>query len=513
MSKIKIKVAGVGVVEVDAGFLDLSENEKQQTLTEIKQAHSTATSATVDNATETEPDPETQDSDWKGQTVGGMAGSIAGGAVGVALAPFTFGLSVPIGAVLGGALGGAAGEAAEQSLDNYFDDDVETKWNELSPQQQEEIISAGVEEGIWGLVPGVGSAVGKGTRLVIKGGTRKAGEYVAKKLKQIGASVLGRATGAVVPKAVAEGATKALDSYISKGGLPGVVMDYISKLDAPQKRQVLQDLFGTYKQIHKRKMSKTSKKLAGKSVDENKAIDDLHRQSIENLSDENVAKLFGAISDRPLGQQAISQWARNAAKKELAFASALAGGRGVVKSNSEVEVDSDSAPDEVDVKPKATPEVPARPKGGGRSGLVAQKRWDEQYGDKYHHDGRPKQSFNGGGEVVKRYEGSGFSDEAAEEIVEGAFIPDTITTMLPAGAFIVNAASANHPRFKAELMSMGGRIIRDGFKPIRDDHPKAVPALVGREEIYIPPHTASKHLDYLQLINDWGRDVKRKLGT
>ena len=110
---------------------------------------------------------------------------------------------------------------------------------------------------------------------------------------------------------------------------------------------------------------------------------------------------------------------------------------------------------------------------------------------------------NMGGAIRKRYAGGGF--------VEGAHIPDTIPCSLPEGAFIVNAAAANHPKFKRELLSMGGEIIAEGFQPRYGNN--YVDAIVGREEIYLPPPTAQRYSDYLEQVNDYGRAVKQKLGT
>ena len=119
---------------------------------------------------------------------------------------------------------------------------------------------------------------------------------------------------------------------------------------------------------------------------------------------------------------------------------------------------------------------------------------------------------NMGGAIRKRYAGGGFVEgDAVEEIVDGAHIPDTIPCSLPEGAFIVNAAAANHPKFKRELLSMGGEIIAEGFQPRYGNN--YVDAIVGREEIYLPPPTAQRYSDYLEQVNDYGRAVKQKLGT
>ena len=122
-------------------------------------------------------------SGW-GQTIGGTAGSvlgaIGGGLAGTAAGPAgTVGGGIA-GSVAGGAAGGAAGEWIEQLLTGSGDD--------------EDVIEAGAEEALWGLIPGVGGAATK-TGLKAASNVANAGSKAIGTVKNIAGSAIGRGAG------------------------------------------------------------------------------------------------------------------------------------------------------------------------------------------------------------------------------------------------------------------------------------------------------------------------------
>ena len=149
----KIRIDGVGVVNVDDSFLDLSPEEQNETIEEI-----------VREAKRSSPtDLPEKKYDWVSDvtgSIGALGGGILGAIGGTAIAP---GAGTVAGGVAGSASGGAAGGAFGEWLEGKLDPE--------RGRRTGEIFDTALTEGAWGLIPGVGGAATKttaraGSRLV-----------------------------------------------------------------------------------------------------------------------------------------------------------------------------------------------------------------------------------------------------------------------------------------------------------------------------------------------------------
>ena len=152
----KINIDGIGMVEVDDGFTSLSPDEQNATIEEI-----------ISSQEQPKAKGE-KEWDWISD-VTGTIGSVAGGVGGA----FLGSLAGPVGTVGGAVTGSSAGGAAGGALGEYIEG--------LIPGQERaghDVASTAIQEGAFGLIPGVGG-------VLTKGGAR-AGSRVLGKLPIIG---------------------------------------------------------------------------------------------------------------------------------------------------------------------------------------------------------------------------------------------------------------------------------------------------------------------------------------
>ena len=296
---IRIKIDGVGVVELGDEFLQLSPEEQNATIDEIAKSHGGAD----------------ENTDWIGQTVGGTGGAIAGAAAGAYagtfLAPFTFGLSIPIGAVLGGIIGGAAGGAGGE----YIEKKIENDWDALTPDQQAEVIAAGVEEGIWGAIPGgVGSAA-KGARVLTKVNQKQSTAFLK--------AAIARVTG----KGVAGQAANVAADIIIDASVVGKLAKWGSKLSDKQKRKIIGPLIDGF-----------IKSLPANATLKAGIKEDMIKFGYGGA--EALEKLFARMAGTKAGQDAIRKWALSDVAKKAGIASVLTVLKGAGKAYSEVEYEN-----------------------------------------------------------------------------------------------------------------------------------------------------------------------------
>ena len=145
----KVRIEGVGVVNLSDDFLDLSPEEKNATIDEIARSHkgSGQPPQTTENTGE-------KSLDWISDvtgTVGSVAGGIGGAALGALTGPAAP-VAIPGGAVAGSAAGGAAGGAFGEWVEGLIDP---------RGRRGDEVFDTAVQEGAWGLIPGVGGAATK----------------------------------------------------------------------------------------------------------------------------------------------------------------------------------------------------------------------------------------------------------------------------------------------------------------------------------------------------------------
>ena len=339
---IRIEIGGVGIVEVPASFLDLSPEEQEATINEIHQQHAGGSQQQEEpsrrgrNRGRQDRTPKEDDGEaYVGQTVGGIAGGVAGAAAGAGIgawaAPFTFGLSIPIGAVIGGALGaavgGAGGEAAEHAISNVFDGDEKTAWNNLTEAQKADIIEAGVEEGIFGLVPGVGGGIGKGARVLIKSGRGETKQFLMDKVKALVKNKAFRAatgkTGSVGVGQVASDVTgKAFDAAVETFA-PGKLASMFAKLSNKDKKAIMDPLIEDF-----------LKSIPGRARVKSRLRNDLTRYAYG--SQESLERLFKEMGNTEQGLKAIRSWAKRDIVRKAAIGSAATAVKGGAKAATDI---------------------------------------------------------------------------------------------------------------------------------------------------------------------------------
>ena len=131
---VQVEIDGLGTVELDDGFNDLSPEDKNATIQEI-----------IDSQNKPEFKGEKK-FDWISD-VTGTAGSILGAIGGSLVAPVA-------GTVAGGVAGGAAGGAFGEYLEGLIDTD--------RGRDTSDIGSTAISEGAFGLIPGAGGVLTKG---------------------------------------------------------------------------------------------------------------------------------------------------------------------------------------------------------------------------------------------------------------------------------------------------------------------------------------------------------------
>lgn len=183
----QIKIDGVGTVNVDDSFFDLSPDEQNEIVKDII--------FQVEGKDTKDPGKEW---DWISDvtgTIGAAGGAIAGGI-------FGGGVGALPGGVAGGAAGGAAGEWLEQKLRGEDDTGA--------------IFDEGVVQGAWGLLPG-------GAAVPVKAAVKGAGRGLGKSVSAAKGILSGGATPASVGRAAApigsavQGAARATRAKAPRG--------------------------------------------------------------------------------------------------------------------------------------------------------------------------------------------------------------------------------------------------------------------------------------------------------
>lgn len=332
---VKVTIDGIGTVTFGDEFNDLSEDEQAKLVDEVYTKHKnqpqTIQPKNVENTIATN-----KDDDWIGQTAGGFGGGVGGAVLGAKLgaplAPFTFGLSVPIGAILGGAIGAGLGGAGGE----YVEKKIENDWNDLTPQEQEQIIESGIEEGIWGAIPGAAGGLGQGARLLIKSGNKTATSFVKDKIKALFKNKAFRAatskTGSVgVGQVASDVAGKAFDVAIDSLPL-NKIAQWGAKLSDKNKKVILEPLI---KVFHK-ELTDHAAKVGGK-VNPN-LLNELYNYGYGSA--EALEKLFKRVGSTPQGQAAIKKWAQSDIVKKALIAGGVVAGKGVGKALTDIDYSS-----------------------------------------------------------------------------------------------------------------------------------------------------------------------------
>ena len=193
---MKIDIDGIGVVEIDDSFADLSPDEQRKEIDEIV-------------ASQERADPDENHTTGWGSTIGGTIGSIAGGIGGSIAGAAALGAGAVPGAIIGSSTLGGAGGALGEKVEQWF-----LGWKRgHKVGDNEDIADAGTSEFLFGLIPGVGGNAGKaGARFLAKSANSTAKLFTG--AANAGRSLIG--TGA------AKGGSTSLTNPVL-GIIPGII--------------------------------------------------------------------------------------------------------------------------------------------------------------------------------------------------------------------------------------------------------------------------------------------------
>ena len=211
----KVRIEGVGVVNLSDDFLDLSPEEQSATIDEIVSSHKAAPSPQPQFDEPSGPKSHWVDSisDVTG-TIGSVAGGIGGGALGALTGPAAP-VAIPGGAVAGSVAGGAAGGAFGEWIEGLIDP---------RGRRSDEIIDTAIQEGAWGLIPGVGG-------LATKAGLRAGASALSLIPRALGFTV--KTPSEAILKGVSKFSQKELNKFFNES-----VLKKMSKTSTEKLRQV-----------------------------------------------------------------------------------------------------------------------------------------------------------------------------------------------------------------------------------------------------------------------------------
>ena len=152
---IEIEIDGIGTIEVDDSFKDLSPEQQNLEIEEIVE--------TYNSKNQIQKKSGGKEYDWISDVTGTL-GSVIGGTGGALLGSLGGPIGTGAGAIAGGGAGGAAGGAFGEWIEGMLDD---------AGREDYDIASTALSEGAFGLIPGIGG-------VVTKGGTRAGSKLLGK---------------------------------------------------------------------------------------------------------------------------------------------------------------------------------------------------------------------------------------------------------------------------------------------------------------------------------------------
>ena len=244
---IQVEIDGIGTIELSDDFGTLSPEDQNNAIEEIIEAYNNK-----DKAKEVSSGKKY---DWISDVTGTL-GSIVGGIGGATLGAIGGPIGVGVGAVGGSTTGGAAGGAFGEWIEG------------LIPGQEREghdIASSAIQEGAFGLIPGVGG-------LVTKGGLR-AGSRLLSKVPVIGKFAADQS----ISKQFAKLSTKQKDKIITP-----LLDKFIKSVprNARVKARYKQDLKDAFMKGYGLDVNRLFKKYAGRPQFE-KAVNEFYNQLVK----------------------------------------------------------------------------------------------------------------------------------------------------------------------------------------------------------------------------------------